>query len=71
MSDPPPIGARIIAVADAYDAMVTDRPYRKGRLPVQAYQELKASAPKQFDPHVVEALGLVMASAGDEMEAAG
>lgn len=69
--DGPPMGARIIAVADAYDAMVTDRPYRKGRLPMQAYQELRTCVPDQFDPRVVEALGLVMSSVGEERDVAG
>jgi len=50
-----PLGARIIAVADAYDAMVTDRPYRAGKQPWQALQELERYAGTQFDPVVVEA----------------
>lgn len=50
-----PLGARIIAVADAYDAMVTDRPYRAGKQPWQAIQELEKYAGTQFDPVVVEA----------------
>jgi len=49
-----PMGARIIAVADAYDAMVTDRPYRAGKQPWQAIDELKKYAGTQFDPVVVE-----------------
>lgn len=49
-----PLGARIIAVADAYDAMVTDRPYRAGKQPWQAIQELEKYAGTQFDPVVVE-----------------
>jgi len=50
-----PLGARIIAVVDAYDAMVTDRPYRAGKQPWQAIQELEKYAGTQFDPVVVEA----------------
>ena len=50
-----PLGARIIAVADAFDAMTTDRPYRKGILPWEAMQEIVAQSGKQFDPDVVEA----------------
>ncbi len=50
-----PLGARIIAVADAYDAMVTDRPYRAGKQPWQAMEELEKYAGTQFDPIVVEA----------------
>lgn len=51
-----PIGARIIAVADAYDAMTSDRPYRRA-LPQEAvFEELQKSKGNQFDPVVVEAL---------------
>jgi HD-GYP domain-containing protein (c-di-GMP phosphodiesterase class II) len=46
--------ARIIAVADAYDAMTADRPYRKGLPRKQAEAELMAHAGKQFDPQVVD-----------------
>lgn len=47
--------ARIIAVADAFDAMLTDRPYRKGLPFEKAMQELAANAGTQFDPKVVDA----------------
>jgi putative nucleotidyltransferase with HDIG domain len=50
-----PLGARIVAVADAYDAIVTDRPYRHGRAPWEAIKELEACEGIQFDPAVVEA----------------
>ncbi len=46
--------SRIIAVADAYDAMTTSRPYRKGMTHVQAVAELVRHSGKQFDPEVVE-----------------
>ena len=49
-----PIGARIVAIADAYDAMVSDRVYRKGRPPEQAFEELRRCAGTQFDPGLVE-----------------
>lgn len=50
-----PLGARILSVADTYDAMVTDRPYRK-RLPVDAAKaELRKYAGVQVDPAIVEA----------------
>ncbi|MGB2698310.1 MAG: HD domain-containing phosphohydrolase [Candidatus Zixiibacteriota bacterium] len=49
-----PLGARIIAVADAFDAMLTDRPYRKGIPPWQAVEELEKCAGTQFDPGVVQ-----------------
>jgi putative nucleotidyltransferase with HDIG domain len=51
-----PIGARIIAVADAYDAIVSDRPYRQGRSHWEAVQILEDAAGRQFDPAVVRAL---------------
>jgi putative nucleotidyltransferase with HDIG domain len=50
-----PLGARIVAVADAYDAMTTDRPYRKGIAPWEALNELVSKGGTQFDPKVVEA----------------
>ena len=50
-----PLGARILAVADAYDAMITDRPYRKRLTLEDAKAELKKSAGVQHDPAMVEA----------------
>lgn len=50
-----PIGARIIAVADAYDAMTSDRPYRRALPPEVAFAELEKGKACQFDPVVVEA----------------
>ncbi|WP_027357464.1 HD domain-containing phosphohydrolase [Desulfofundulus thermocisternus] len=50
-----PLLARIIRVADAYDAMTSARPYRKALTPDQAFNELKRCAGSQFDPRVVEA----------------
>jgi len=51
-----PMLARIIAVADAYDAMGSDRPYRKKLNKDKILKELKDQAGKQFDPEVVKAL---------------
>jgi len=48
-----PLGARIIAVADAYDTMVAGRVYQKPRTPEEAAAELLANAGTQFDPDVV------------------
>jgi len=50
-----PLGARIVAVADAFDAMTTDRPYRKGMPPWEALNELESKGGSQFDPKVIEA----------------
>ncbi|HZU59546.1 MAG TPA: diguanylate cyclase [Solirubrobacteraceae bacterium] len=50
-----PLGARIIAVCDAYDAITSDRCYRKARSPEAACRELLRDAGHQFDPEVVEA----------------
>ncbi|MFQ5456483.1 MAG: HD-GYP domain-containing protein [Nitrospirota bacterium] len=55
-----PLGARIIAVADTYDAIVTDRPYRKGRHPWEALEEIKKGSGSQFDPEVVDAFQRVV-----------
>ncbi len=57
-----PLGARIIAVADAYGAMTTDRPYRAGRDAAWALAELRRCAGAQFDPTVVDALMTVVGS---------
>jgi len=50
-----PLGARIIAVADVYDALTTDRPYRKAFGPLQAKQEIVSNSGTHFDPQVVSA----------------
>jgi HD-GYP domain-containing protein (c-di-GMP phosphodiesterase class II) len=50
-----PIEARIVAVADAFDAMTTRRPYRESRPPGEAMCELRRVAGTQLDPEVVEA----------------
>jgi len=53
--------ARVLAVTDAYEAMIADRPYRGGFTPESAVAELRACSGSQFDPHVVEALVAVLA----------
>ncbi|MEE9524245.1 MAG: HD domain-containing phosphohydrolase [Thermodesulfovibrionales bacterium] len=50
-----PLIARIIAVADSYDAMTTDRPYRKGMADEEAMKELEKRSGTQFDADVVKA----------------
>ena len=47
-----PLGARILAVADAYDAMTEDRPYRPGMSAVEAVTRLKDGMGTQFDPKI-------------------
>jgi len=58
-----PLGSRIIAVCDAYDAMVSDRPYRTSLGSVRALAELRRCAGGQFDPEVVEVFGQVVLEA--------
>lgn len=60
-----PLGARILAVVDAYSAMISDRVYRPARKPGEACDELKRTAGTQFDPKVVN-IFLQMLSSGTE-----
>src|SRR5580698_6685405 len=50
-----PIGSRIVSVIDAYDAMISNRCYRKGLLHEEAVRRLNAGGGVQFDPTVVQA----------------
>jgi HD-GYP domain-containing protein (c-di-GMP phosphodiesterase class II) len=50
-----PEGARIMAVADAFEAMVYGRPYRERKDINAAVKEIKKKSGTQFDPHVVDA----------------
>jgi diguanylate cyclase (GGDEF)-like protein len=50
-----PLGARIIFVADAYDAMTSERVYREARSPSDALEELERCSGSQFDPTIVDA----------------
>lgn len=60
-----PLGARILAVCDAYDAMTTERPYRKAMTVEDAVTELKSKAGVQFDPQVVEAFLEIVPGTGE------
>jgi HD-GYP domain-containing protein (c-di-GMP phosphodiesterase class II) len=57
-----PLGARIIFVADAFDAMTSDRVYRRRLDTAEALAELERCAGTQFDPAVVEAFRAVLAT---------
>ena len=59
-----PFGSRLILVADAYDAITTDRSYREAATPEEALAELSGHAGTQFDPAVVAALHAHLESAG-------
>lgn len=62
-----PLLSRIISVVDAYDAMVSDRPYRKGMSKEAACQELRRCAGTQFDPYIVDIfLQMITGSEGTE-----
>ncbi len=50
-----PIGARIFAIADSFDAMTSDRPYRKGGTVEAARAEIARCAGTQFDPRCADA----------------
>jgi diguanylate cyclase (GGDEF)-like protein len=55
------LGARILCVADSFDAMLSERPYSKGMTQSEAFNELQRCAGKQFDPKIVQAFIEAMA----------
>jgi len=65
-----PLLARILAVADTYDAMTSTRPYRRALSHDEAIRELKANSGTQFDPEVVRAFLLTPAGKGGEYKLA-
>ncbi len=60
-----PEGARILAAVDAFDAMTTERPYRKAKTKREAIEEMGDLAGKQFDPQVVEVFRKVLKRQGE------
>lgn len=68
-----PIEARILTIADSFDAMTTSRPYQRKRTMEEAFAELRSCAGRQFDPDLVEPFievvretGLLSADEGEE-----
>jgi HD-GYP domain-containing protein (c-di-GMP phosphodiesterase class II) len=61
-----PFGARVIAVADSFDAMTSNRPYRKALSTAQATQILLEGRGTQWDPHIVNAFADMMIKQTDE-----
>ncbi|MEK6276317.1 MAG: diguanylate cyclase [Actinomycetota bacterium] len=64
-----PLGARIICVCDAFDAMTSERPYSKALTSEEAMRELFRSAGEYFDPAVVEAFAAVQSELNTELVA--
>ncbi|MCI0461604.1 MAG: HD domain-containing protein [Gemmataceae bacterium] len=64
-----PLLARIVAVADAFDAMTSDRPYRQGLAPDVAFAEMDKQKGRQFDPRIVEAFLAIRQRIVQEMQA--
>ena len=63
-----PLGARIIAIADAYDSLVSFRPYRDGLTPEDALNRLKEQKGKQFDPNLFEIFESIVDDANKEWD---
>jgi putative two-component system response regulator len=66
-----PIGARIVGVVDAFDAMVHDRPYRLARSVDEATIELRRGAGRQFDPALVPPFLSIIDRVGSELDRLG
>jgi putative nucleotidyltransferase with HDIG domain len=61
--------ARVVALADAFDAMTSDRPYRKGMAPAMAFAEIEKQAGRQFDPAFAQGFLSIKDSIFREMQA--
>lgn len=69
-----PIGGRIISIVDVFDALTSDRPYRRAMTSEAAMENLRQNAGKQFDPDLVEMFARVLPEVSEEirrMRAAG
>ena len=55
-----PIGSRILAIIGAFEAMVTDRPYRKAKSVEEAVEEINRNSGTQFDPKIVKAFNKII-----------
>jgi putative nucleotidyltransferase with HDIG domain len=64
-----PRSARILAVADSFQSMVEDRPYRPPRTAVEAVAELRRCSGGQFDPAIVEVVSEIMSSSAGRASA--
>lgn len=62
-----PLGARILAVTDSFDAMTSNRPYREAKSVPDAFRELRAGSGRLYDAEVVEAFGRVLEDYGFEI----
>ncbi|WP_418790997.1 HD-GYP domain-containing protein [Phosphitispora sp. TUW77] len=60
-----PLVSRFLALADAYDAMTTDRPFRQAKTPQQAVEEIERLAGAQFDPNLIEKFKTVLLKRGE------
>ena len=60
-----PLASRILAIADAYDAMITDRPFRSAKTHLEALRELEDLAGRQFDPALVAQFRTVLKRLGE------
>lgn len=67
LGDGIPLGARIVTVADAFDAMTTDRSYRRALSTEQAIERLEAGAGTQFDPRVIRVFVRYIRSKGYDL----
>jgi putative nucleotidyltransferase with HDIG domain len=69
VGDEIPLIARILAVSDAFDAMVSDRPYRRGMSVEEALSRIDEASGKQFDPQIAEVfINLIESYSKDELD---